>query len=411
MVSRRDKDILRRLASKVREIAEHSDMHDLKRRWYDHNALKQGKPMVLCFPEGAWQEMLPETSIECEDPLLRSWELELRMKIYSFENIRDDNTVEPWFNMSWYVTDNGYGVNIHYNHGENRGSYVWDPPLKDLSKDLDKLHFRQLNVDREKTIRHMDLASAIFGDLLLPRLHTNGYWWTMGITWEAIKLVGLENLMYLMVDEPENVHRLIHWLMEEHLHYIGWFEQEGLLLLNNENGYTGSGGVAYTTELPQPDYREGQPVRLKDLWGFAESQETVGISPGMFGEFILPYQIPLLEKFGLNCYGCCEPVHERWKFIKKIPNLRRISVSPWCNQALMAEYLGPNYIFSRKPNPSMVCSSFSEEEIRKDIRQTLDVTKGCITEIILKDTHTVMYQPWRLTRWVQIAKEEVEKYK
>ena len=81
-------------------------------------------------------------------------------------------------------------------------------------------------------------------------------------------------------------------------------------------------------------------VRTKDCWGFCESQETSTISPRMFAEFILPYQLPILERFGLNCYGCCEPLDNRWKFVETIPNLRRVSISPWANLSQMAERLG-----------------------------------------------------------------------
>ena len=35
------------------------------------------------------------------------------------------------------------------------------------------------------------------------------------------------------------------------------------------------------------------------------------ISPAMFEEFVLPYQVPLLEKTALNCYGCCEGLEHR----------------------------------------------------------------------------------------------------
>jgi hypothetical protein len=98
------------------------------------------------------------------------------------------------------------------------------------------------------------------------------------------------------------------------------------------------------------------------ICGICGSQETVGISPDMFAEFVLPYQLPILEKFGLNCYGCCEAVHERWKYISRVPRLRRVSVSPWCDQQAMAGYLKREYVFSRKPNPSYVCAFFNEEK-------------------------------------------------
>ena len=53
-------------------------------------------------------------------------------------------------------------------------------------------------------------------------------------------------------------------------------EAQGLLSLNTA-GYVGSGGLGYTRELPQPDF-QGR-VRCRDLWGFAESQETSSVSP------------------------------------------------------------------------------------------------------------------------------------
>jgi hypothetical protein len=128
----------------------------------------------------------------------------------------------------------------------------------------------------------------------------------------------------------------------------------------------------------------------------------------MFNEFVFQYQLPMMELFGLNCYGCCEPIQDRWQYIKDIPNLRRLSVSPWCDQEKMADYLGKNYIFSRKPNPSPVCTNFDEEIIRNDIHNTLKIAKDNVLEIIMKDTHTVLNQPERITRWVEIARNEVD---
>ena len=48
-----------------------------------------------------------------------------------------------------------------------------------------------------------------------------------------------------------------------------------------------------------------------------------------------------------------------------------------------------------------------EAAIRADLRRTLDVTRGCPVEIVMKDVHTVKRQPERLGRWVAIAREEI----
>ncbi|MCG3150032.1 MAG: hypothetical protein PCFJNLEI_03499 [Verrucomicrobiae bacterium] len=395
-----DREILRPLAARVREIAEHPVMHQRRALWTRHNTLQNRQPLVLCYPEGAWGEILPDSALQCHDPQLRHWERTLRMRCWWWDHLADDDFIEPWFDIGWRVTIGGYGFDIPHHHGDDRGSYVWDAPVKDLAADLPKLHFRSLAVDRAGTERDRQRAAEIFGDLLPVRIR-GMLWWTLGMTWEAAKLVGLENLMFYMCDQPERVHELMRFLRDEHLHFITWCEREGLLTPNTAADYVGSGGVGCTDELPATN-------RLADRWGFAESQETVGISPAMFAEFVMPYQVPLLEKFGLNCYGCCEGLEGRIDVVlKNVPRLRRISVAPTANQEVLAEKLAGRYIFSRKPYPAHVGVGFNEPAIRADLRRTLTAARGQPLEIILKDTHTVEHQPDRLTRWVKIAREEI----
>ena len=407
--SQKDREILRALAGRVREIAEHPEQAVHKRRLTALNSLQPERPVVLCYPEGAWDEILPRSAMECENEKLREWERGLRMKVYWWEHFRDDNAIEPFFNINWRVNQGDYGVKVPYEHGAGRGSYHWTAPFENIDEGMSQLKLPVRSVDREGTQAEVDLANSLFGDLLPVRIRGK-HWWTSGLTWEAIKLIGLETLMLAPYDQPEGLHRLMAWLRDRHMDFINWLEAEGLLTHGNEDDYSGSGGSAYTRELPQPDWKPGMPVRLRDIWGFAESQETVGISPEMFAEFILPYQLPILEKFGLNAYGCCEPIHDRIDYILKVPRLRRISVSPWTDQQIMAEKLGRNYIFSRKPNPTQICLTFNEELIREDLATTLRLAGEGPLEIIMKDTHTVQNEPWRISRWIEIAYEEVEKY-
>jgi hypothetical protein len=210
-----------------------------------------------------------------------------------------------------------------------------------------------------------------------------------------------------MSDHPDELHRLMAFLRDGHLARLDFLERRGLLSLNNDGTYVGSGGFGWSHELPRADYTGH--VRPCDMWGFAESQETVGVSPTMFAEFVLPYQLPILERFGLNCYGCCEPLDARWRYVQHIPRLRRVSVSPWSNLASMAEKLGPDYVFSYKPAPSdLAMPSFDEERIRLGLREAFRLTRHCRVEAIMKDNHTIGRDPRRVTRWVQIACEEAE---
>ena len=172
-----------------------------------------------------------------------------------------------------------------------------------------------------------------------------------------------------MIDRPRLVHRIMAILRDGTLPSSTTWKPMACSCLNTDQ-YVGSGGFGYTRELPArvPTV----PVRTGQMWGFGESQETVGVSPEMFEEFIFPYQLPLLERFGLNCYGCCEPLDARWHVVKQVPDLRRVSVSPWADLEKMAEKLEDRYVYSRKPHPAAwLRRTLDEEVVRADLRATL----------------------------------------
>lgn len=400
--------ILRGLYVRKREMAADPVMADRAELWTRHASLDSRRPMILAETGGVLDELVPVSVLQCEAPWARQMERSLRELVFRYEHVRDDYVIEPWIQYGWAVEIGDFGVQTELVRGANEGklgSYTWDPPIKDLDRDLDRLHFRELSVDREKTAAWAELLDEHFGDILPVRLRAS-YWWTAGLTWSAINLIGLEQLMMMMYDNPDGLHRLMAFLRDDFHHMLDWFEAEGLLSLDNENDYTGSGTQGWTTELPQSDLAPGGPVRVKDIWGLSESQETVGISPKMFETFIFPYQLPVISRFGLSYYGCCEPVHNRWHVIEQIPTLRRVSVSPWCDEEQMADMLGKDYITCRKPNPAMISTGhFDEDAIREDLRTTLRAVGDGPLEFAMKDVHTLNDEPMRLGRWVDLARE------
>jgi len=406
-LNQRDRLILRELAQQVAELAERPVEKEKRELWYRHNALESTRPLVFCDPENGWNEILTPDTLRCEGGLARAWEWHLRREVFWGAHMRDDKVIEAVFNVGHVYTETDWGLRETRIGGEGGGSWRWEAPLKTYD-DMDKLRFPQITVDYEATQELLQLAQETFGDILQVRLKTV-WWWSFGMTQTLVYLRGLEQIMYDMVDCPEGVHRLMAFLRDGHAARLDFLEKNGLLFLNNDGTYVGSGGFGWTHELPQPDFNGH--VRPIDMWGFAESQETVGISASMFEEFIFPYQLTLLERFGLNCYGCCEPLDSRWHVVKKFPRLRRVSMSPWANVEVMAERLGNRYIFSWKPHPGVLAAdTFDEEFVRQTLRQGLNVLKknDCRVEIIMKDCHTIRHDPQRVTRWVQIAKEEAE---
>lgn len=411
-ISGQDREILRSLAERVRTHAESDVINERRQSWTAINKLQPIRPMVYIEYSGV-QQQIPELQIkECTGGLAQAIENNLRGQLYAVEVLKDDTALEPNFPCGWHIHQSNYGVEVTHHTGDpgnedGMGSFNWTPPIADLEKDFHLLKPRSFSVDRQASLDSRTAIENTFGDILPTRMRGNP-WWTLGMTITAIDLIGLENLMVYMYDEPEALHSLMKFLMDDHMALLDFMEKENLLCINNENDYIGSGSWGYSDELGHPTPKT---ISCKDLWCLSESQETVGVGPDQFEEFVFNYQLPIIERFGLSYYGCCEPLHGRWHVIKKASNLRKVSVSPWCDLKFMAEELGSNYVFCRKPNPALISTSnMDEQAIRDDLKLTLSLCKEHNTplEFIMKDVHTVNHQPERLSRWVEIAREEID---
>ena len=212
-----------------------------------------------------------------------------------------------------------------------------------------------------------------------------------------------------MYDYPDGVHSLMGFLRDGYLKKLDFLEENGLLALNTGGTYVGSGGFGWTEQLPAEGFNSGK-VRTLDMWGFTESQETVGIAPAMFEEFIFPYQLDIMKRFGLTCYGCCEPLDIRWDVVRKFPALRRISTSPWASRERMSELLGKDYVMSLKPMPTpLAMAVMDEDEVRQTIKDDLGKTRDNHVEYMMKDNHTLGRNPRNATRWVEMVREEIDR--
>lgn len=414
-ITEKEKEYLRELAREYLEYANLPVMYERKKLWYSHNSLKAERPVIVVEYNTFINDIRPV--LKCESEAARKIELKLQMDIINYEFIGDDKVISPYYTVDWKINIKQFGMDIRRTHAvDSRGNslgYRFDHPVKDLEKDLPALKHSTFSVDREYTLAWKNFVEDIIGDILPVKITNSSLRWHMTPSQHVVELMGLENMMYAFIENPDEMHALYRFLTDDIMMYIEWQEKEGLLVLNNENDYTGAGSYGFTNELPDCDYKEGEPVRTKDLWGNMNSQETVGISPDMYKEFIYPYYRELAEKFGLVYYGCCEPVHDIWKdCLSELPNLRKISVSPWCNENFMGEVLrGSNVIYSRKPSPNYigVGNHLDEDAFSDHITKTLNAAKGCELEIIFRDIYTLNGNIQKPGRAVEIVRELIDK--
>jgi hypothetical protein len=401
---RGEKEVLRELAERVAKLAALPAMKDKRELWRKHNRLEKTRPVIFCDPENGWNEIITNAQLRCKTKVARRWEANLLKEIFWGEEMGDDHPVEPFFNVPYTCSADDWGIKIKYHMPEQSGSYVWESPIRDYAKDLPRIHPLTFEIDWNVSRGCLELAKEIFDGILTVR-QKGTWWWSLGITYPAILLRGMQNMFTDFRDYPDEIRQLFSIICEGHMRKLDYLEANHLLSINNDGTYVGSGGYGYSDELPQPDF-DGN-VRLKDMWGFTESQESVGVSPQMYEKFIFPYEKPIMDRFGLTCYGCCEPLHSRWNVVKRHHGLRRVSCSAWANLEKMAANLGSDYILSLKPNPAVLAVPSPDwGAIRKYLRRAIEICKGCRLEIMMKDNHTLAGRPEHAVEWVRIAREE-----
>ena len=211
-----DRAILRRLASRVAELAARPIEQEKRDLWYWHNALEPTRPVIFCDPENGWNEIIRPQDLQCQGELARQWEMTLRKEIFWGSEMRDDRVIEPYFNVPHVYTESDWGMHETKIGGQDGGSYRWDSPLKDYERDFPRLHFPKITIDDAATARVLAMANETLGDLLTVRLKT-AWWWSLGMTWTLVNLRGMEQVMYDMIERPRELHRLMAFLRDGHL--------------------------------------------------------------------------------------------------------------------------------------------------------------------------------------------------
>jgi len=392
MTSYQDRNRLRSLAAEYAAIVNSDTMNARREIWRLSNRLQERTVPFQIEDNGSFfADLTPPT--RCEGEVERDMELELLHAITNHRLIDDDRVFPPYCGVSWQVSRPSMCPDLKIKKvpdstGRPLG-YATNEPLADLANGLKQLRRDEFSVNREETYRRVEMAEKAFGDLLPvkiigPHMLSAG----TGLAHKAVTWMGMDNFYVAMIEQPENVHQFFDFIATESIEFLNWLEAEKLITPNHGEFYVGSGSCGYTDELPRRSVVGGDRFSPEDCWGFHEAQESVGLSAEQYGEFIHPYQRRTADRYGLVYYGCCEPVHAQWPVLKQFQNLRKVTVSPWCDQESIAASVGRNVVLSRKPHPLKLCSpTFDAAAFEAHIRETLDIAKDNFVELIFRDTN------------------------
>jgi len=402
-VSTTNKSVVQELGKRYAEIAASPRQQETIDGWRRLNGLQSTRPMVQ-IAQLPWHELdWGQQEMVNTDGELAGLERRFRMTIYAWEHFKADMVVLPYIGLQKTARNDQIGPKSVV---ERIGlSQHFDEQLSTV-EEVRALETPTIEVDPKLDQQRLEQISELLDDILPVRL--TGHIRHSGL-WDKITMViSPERVLYDLIDRPDFVAELVAKYVEMENGVLDQYEALGLLAPAPPDIHcTG----AFSDELPSAQY-DGKKVTAKDSWTFSMAQIFSEVSPSMHEAFDIAPLKPLLERYGLVYYGCCEPLHHKIDIIRQIKSVRKISVSPWADKEIAAERIHGDYVFSAKPNPAHVAmGSFDADLVRKDLTETVDICRRHNTpcELILKDVSTVCNDPSRLTEWERIAMDVVER--
>lgn len=409
-----EKDVLKGLAGEIAEIAQNPVHAEKAELWTKLNDLKSERPMVW-INEIPWHEMNvdDELTLQCQDPWAREFETNLRRTIYQWKHMPGDMIVNDFLECPLAIHSTDFGIVedvdiVKTDESSDIVSRHFNVQIKEPD-DIAKIQMPKVTHYAEVTNLMYDTMCDLFQNIMpVKKVGQTHIWFT---PWDyLIRWWGIQKAMTDLIERPQMVHDGVERMVQAWMAELDQFEEQNVLSLDCNNTRIGSGGYGYTTELPGEDF-DPDWVRPKNMWGCSNAQIFSEVSPKMHWEFAIEHDLKWLERWGLTYYGCCEPLDRKFRQLRKIPNLRKISISPWCNFERVMKEAGQDYVLSIKPSPAVFAGdNWHPEEARTAIRDILEQAEGNFhIEFIMKDISTIRYEPQRLWEWESLAMETIRR--
>lgn len=412
----KEKDVLRGLAAKLESYSRDPVNKERAVLWQKLNDLESERPMVW-INEIPWHEMnyQDELTLQTEHPWAREHETELRRKIYQWEHMQGDMVLDDFITCPLAIYSSDFGImeevdTVKTDDENDIYSRHFKIQIKE-PEDIEKIKMPRVAHNEEATAYAFQAMQDLYKDIIPVKKQGQTHIWFT--PWDyLIRWWGIQEAMMDLILRPDMVNAAVSRMVDSWMIELDQFEEQNLLSLDCNNTRIGSGGYGYTKELPAEPY-DPDHVKAHNMWGCSNAQIFSEVSPDMHWEFAVKHDLRWLERWGLTYYGCCEPLGKKIHVLEKIPNLRKISVSPWNDISAVTKNIAGNYVSSRKPNPAVLATQvWSPEQAEHELQEYLDpaAEEGCHVELIMKDISTVRYEPQRLWEWADIADRLAKKH-
>lgn len=408
MLNKNDTTVLRSLAQLYAGYAALTVQTEKKRLWEKLNTFSMERPLIL-FDQLPWHELDVDGSLVCQvsDPYWRGVEISLRRDIYKWEHMPADMVLNPYILLPRSIAYTGYGIASHVTTAvtDVRSDVVGQSYGCQFTsmEDIEKIQTPQAIVYRDNEAAIAEQADTLFNGITGWRF--GGMTLHLGL-WDFItQWMGVEEVYTCIYDNPDLLHGIMERLTAGTALFIEQMNRDGLFDVNVN--------VCHCSHTFLPTDIDGREPISQNTWAFGLAQLFTSVSPAVTAEFEVPYMKRLFPYFGNIYYGCCDRLDDRIDVVLNMPNIRKLSCSPWSNPEVFASKLPKTCVMSVKPNPALFAASlFSAEAIKADLRKAMSAAKryGCNLEFIYKDVSTVKYRPQSLWETAKLAVEVAEDY-
>ena len=325
---------IEQLAMEVLKAEESSANQQIKNLWQGEEKLmarlhRHGEPKAGAFPFTVgielqmWAKIL-DFGIETffTSPSVH-FEVLLKMMLYHFEEIKDDTPVTTDLLLSLGVGFEAsiFGLKQHFSKGTD--PWVGREPLIQKESDLSSMKipdFYEGGVMPEihqfyKTMA--SLAEAKGFKVIFPRF-------TRGPFGVAVALRGFQPLLMDIIERPAFVHALMEFVTETR---IEWERERANFF--------------------------GIEIEKGDLWN--DEIDSSLMSPVMYEEFVLPYEIKLCDFHrGIRYWHSCADVTGFIAQITKIPAIDILDVGPWTDLETTLKITQGKIPLEVRPHPKRI---------------------------------------------------------
>ncbi len=409
MLTNQDRETLRSLAAQYMHEAERPIHKEKVLLWRALNRGEMQRPMVM-IDQLPWNELEVDPFLQCSvrDPFWQNIERSLRRSLYKWQHFPVDSVLEPFISIPMAVYKSSFGMLPQVERLGETGSTAFSQSYTNQLHSMDALAELcdvEIVHEEKKTRERKEQAQELFDGIAPIRMRGLDSF-HLGIWDYLTTLMGADEALLALLDQPELIHAALERLTEATLHGI---EQANAMLVHDSCNNLCHCVHTYTDDL-LPDSGAGREWQSQNCWAFGLAQIFTAISPAMFAEFEIPYIKRMAQAFGYLYYGCCDRLDDRLDLVKQIPHVRKVSCSPWSDRKHFAAEIGTQLVMSNKPTPAFLGTpEFSEEQIRADLLLTCQLAKAnqVNLELVLKDVSTVRNDPQRIDRWAKIAMEVV----